>query len=81
MWALDVSQIVGPSYAIERIEPPRGPISGKCPIKVFGKGFHDSAKRWRLLFKIGNKWEEADITTVIWESDTEFEVMTPSFRK
>jgi hypothetical protein len=48
---------------------------------VFGKGFHDSAKRWRLLFKIGNKWEEADLSTVIWESDTEFEVMTPNFRK
>jgi len=34
MWALDVSQIVGPSYSIERIEPARGPISGKIPVIV-----------------------------------------------
>ena len=34
MWALDVSQIVGPSYSIERIEPAHGPISGKILVIV-----------------------------------------------
>jgi len=81
MWALDVSQIVGPSYSIERIEPCRGPISGLIPITVYGKGFHEGPRRWRLLFKVGNKWEEADPNSVQRISNTELEVQTPIFRK
>jgi hypothetical protein len=79
MWALDVSQIVGPSYSIERIEPARGPISGKIPVIVYGKGFHEGPRKWRLLFKVGNKWEEASEVSRI--SNTELEVLTPNFRK
>lgn len=79
IWALDVSQIVGPSYSIERIEPARGPISGKIPVIVYGKGFHEGPRKWRLLFKVGNKWEEAAEVNRI--SNTELEVLTPNFRK
>lgn len=54
LWALDVSQIVGPSYSIERIEPNMGPISGGADISVFGKGFHNEGVQYKLHFKINN---------------------------
>jgi len=34
-----------------------GPISGGTKITVIGKGFH-KGEGYKLLFKIGNKWEE-----------------------
>lgn len=37
--------------------------------------------RYRLLFKVGNKWEEADPSNVQWVSNTEFKTKTPNFRK
>jgi len=77
VWALDVSQIVGPSYSIERIEPNMGPISGNTKITIIGKGFHKH-EGYKLLFKIGNKWEEVIGEKV---SLTEFCAYTPNFRK
>lgn len=81
LWSLDVSQVVGPSYSIEKIEPNMGPISGNTEITVYGKGFHEPTMRYRLLFKVGNKWEEADPSNVQWVSNTEFKTKTPNFRK
>jgi len=81
LWALDVSQVVGPNYSIERIEPNMGPISGNTQISVFGKGFHEASSKYRLLFKVGNKWEEADPGNVQWSDKTEICTLTPSFRK
>ena len=40
IWALDVSQIVGPSYSIERIEPSRGLLSSKILVMVYDNGFN-----------------------------------------
>lgn len=42
MWALNVSSITGPPYAIFSIKPSLGPITGKTKITVIGDGFKDS---------------------------------------
>jgi len=58
-----------------------GPISGNTEITVYGKGFHEQNAKYRLLFKVGNKWEEADSTNVVYVNNTEFKTRTPNFRK
>ncbi len=42
MWALNVSSITGPPYAIFSIKPSLGPITGKTKVTVIGDGFKDS---------------------------------------
>jgi len=81
LWSLDVSSIVGPSYSIEKIEPNMGPLSGNTLISVFGKGYHENTSKYRVLFKIGSRWEEADTGRVEWMSKNEFTTYTPNFRK
>ena len=39
LYTLDVSKVVGPSYAITSIDPPLGQISGGVPITITGVGF------------------------------------------
>lgn len=41
MWSLNVSKIVGPSYAITSIDPPLGQLSGGVPVNIRGVGFKD----------------------------------------
>ena len=33
---------VGPSYAVQSIEPLVGPVTGNTPIRIYGLGFFDS---------------------------------------
>lgn len=42
MWALNVSSVTGPPYAIFSIKPSLGPITGKTKVTVIGDGFKDS---------------------------------------
>lgn len=39
MWALNVSTITGPPYAIFGIKPNLGPLTGKTKVKINGEGF------------------------------------------
>ncbi|CAK9103509.1 Dynein alpha chain [Durusdinium trenchii] len=38
-WQIDVSSIVGPPYAIVKVEPSLGPVSGSQKVQIFGVGF------------------------------------------
>lgn len=58
-----------------------GPLSGNSRITVFGKGFHEGTSKYRVLFKIGSRWEEADSTKVEWQNQNEFVTYSPNFRK
>jgi hypothetical protein len=49
-----------------------GPISGNTKITVFGKGFHEGTSKYRVLFKVGSRWEESDCTRVEWTNQNEF---------
>jgi len=42
VWQINVSSIVGPPYAILRVEPPLGPVTGNMKITVYGVGFHST---------------------------------------
>lgn len=39
VWQINVSSIVGPPYAISKVEPPLGPVTGNMKITVYGIGF------------------------------------------
>jgi dynein heavy chain len=39
VWQINVSSIVGPPYAILKVEPPLGPVTGNMKITVHGVGF------------------------------------------
>lgn len=43
IWALSVSLITGPPYAIYDITPNLGPLTGKTKVVIKGDGFKDSA--------------------------------------
>jgi len=82
LWALNVSKIVGPSYAITEIEPNLGQLSGKVPATIRGIGFKDS--NIKVIFtcgrtpvdSVGKQSIEVNGTFV---SDTELTCETPSF--
>lgn len=42
--ALKVSKIVGPPYAVERVEPCLGPVTGMTKIIIHGVGFFDTSE-------------------------------------
>lgn len=42
MWCLPVGNITGPPYAIEKIKPTVGPVTGKTKLQIFGAGFKES---------------------------------------
>lgn len=42
LYALNVSKIVGPSYAVTSIEPSLGQLSGNVTISIYGVGFKDA---------------------------------------
>lgn len=39
MWCLNTSKITGPKYAIDKIKPTRGAITGKTKVVIKGVGF------------------------------------------
>jgi dynein heavy chain len=42
LWSLNVSTITGPPYAIFKLKPALGPLTGKTKIKIEGDGFKDT---------------------------------------
>jgi len=42
VWQINVSSIVGPPYAITKVEPPLGPVTGNMKVTVYGVGFQST---------------------------------------
>ena len=83
LYTLDVSKIVGPSYAITSIDPPLGQISGGVPITITGVGFKSGS--CTIYFTpgnvpaIGNASKNAPSVQGEVKSDTELTALTPDF--
>ena len=83
LYALDVSKIVGPSYAITDIDPPLGQISGGVPITIKGVGFKEM--NIKVYFTSGNQPSESVSKNAVdvpgqFVSETEMTALTPDFR-
>jgi hypothetical protein len=82
IYALAVSKIVGPSYAITDIDPPLGQLSGGIPITITGVGFKDS--NIKVYFTAGDTRAEIPGRNSVdvagnFVSETELTAVTPSF--
>lgn len=83
LYTLDVSKIVGPSYAITSIDPPLGQISGGVPITITGVGFKSGS--CTVYFTPGNQpavgtaSKSAPCVQGEVKSDTELTALTPDF--
>ena len=84
MYALAVSKIVGPSYAITDIDPPLGQLSGGIPITITGCGFKDS--NIKVYFTAGEQRAEVPGRNSVdvagtFVSETELTAVTPGFEQ
>jgi len=83
LYTLDVSKIVGPSYAITGIDPPLGQISGGVPIKITGVGFTQMS--CTIYFTpgtvpaVGQASKSAPCVSGTFVSETELTALTPDF--
>jgi hypothetical protein len=82
MWSLNVSKIVGPSYAITSIDPPLGQLSGGVPVNIRGVGFKDQNikiyfTQGKIPTDIPGKNTVESVGTFV--SETEVTALTPSF--
>lgn len=82
MYALNVSKIIGPPYAITGSEPDMSQLTGGVKVKIYGRGFKEFGPK--VLFTCGSKpidtsgrmTREVSATYI---SDTEIECLTPNF--
>ena len=82
LYTLDVSKIVGPSYAITGIDPPLGQISGGVPITITGVGF--TQMTCTIYFTPGNQpvvnpSKTAPIAMGEYVNETTLTALTPDF--
>jgi len=82
MWTLNVSKIVGPSYAITAIDPPLGQLSGGVPVNIRGVGFKD--QNIKVYFTCGKQPTDVPGKLTVesagtFVSETEVTALTPSF--
>eukprot|EP00930_Biecheleria_cincta_P103951 TRINITY_DN9605_c0_g4_i1.p1 TRINITY_DN9605_c0_g4~~TRINITY_DN9605_c0_g4_i1.p1 ORF type:complete len:4232 (-),score=759.91 TRINITY_DN9605_c0_g4_i1:457-13152(-) len=76
-WQISVSSIVGPPYAIVRVEPPLGPVTGGQKVKIYGIGFSSTPGSAVVRFSAaGNRHSVEAQGTVV--SDELVECVTPS---
>lgn len=54
MWALNVSTITGPPYAIFSVKPKLGPLTGKTKVQIFGDQFRNT-QNIAVRFSAGGK--------------------------
>lgn len=81
-YALNVSKVVGPSYAITHIEPPLGQLSGNVPVTIKGVGFKDA--NIKVYFTCGKNPVDVPSkmsveATGTYVSETELTCVTPSY--
>jgi dynein heavy chain len=82
IYALAVSKVVGPSYAITDVDPPLGQLSGNVPITIKGVGFKDS--NIKVYFTASDTRAEVPSKNSIdvvgnFVSETEITALTPAF--
>lgn len=83
MYSLNVSKIVGPSYAITEIIPSLGQLSGKVPVTIKGCGFNDG--NIQVIFTVGKtavdtiSSKNSCQTNATFENETTITAETPSF--
>lgn len=84
LYALNVSKIVGPSYAITEIDPPLGQLSGNVPVVIKGVGFKDA--NIKVIFTCGKN--PVDVPSKLsvevpgtYVSETEIHCITASFEQ
>jgi len=83
MYSLNVSKIVGPSYAITEIIPSLGQLSGKVPVTIKGCGFNDG--NIQVIFTVGKiavdsiSNKNSCQTNATFENETTITAETPSF--
>jgi hypothetical protein len=83
LYSINVSKIVGPSYAITHTEPRLGQVSGGTKLKIQGQGFKDH--NIKVMFTVGNQPVDtvsARVTrdvSATFISETEIECLTPNF--
>eukprot|EP00931_Biecheleriopsis_adriatica_P101533 TRINITY_DN7664_c0_g1_i1.p1 TRINITY_DN7664_c0_g1~~TRINITY_DN7664_c0_g1_i1.p1 ORF type:complete len:4295 (+),score=1011.97 TRINITY_DN7664_c0_g1_i1:399-12887(+) len=76
-WQINVSSIVGPPYAIERVEPSLGPVSGNQKVRIYGVGFSSTPGSATVRFSAaGNRQPVEAQGTVV--HDELIECLTPS---
>ena len=82
MYALNVSKIIGPPYAITGSDPDMSQLTGGVKVRIFGRGFKEFGPK--VLFTSGERpidyagrnTREVSATYI---SDTEIECLTPNF--
>jgi hypothetical protein len=82
LYALNVSKIVGPLYAITDIVPNLGQLSGNVQVSIKGVGFTDS--NIKVIFTCGKNPVDSLSKTSLevtgtYVSDTEISCITPSY--
>lgn len=83
LYSLNVSKIVGPSYAITASEPQLGQVSGGTKLRIQGQGFKEP--NIKVMFTVGNvpfDTVSARVTrevTAEYISDSEIECLSPNF--
>jgi dynein heavy chain len=75
VWQINVSSIVGPPYAILKVDPPLGPVTGQMKVKVYGVGFQSTNGMVNVEFAAG-KFNATTQGNVI--SDEVIECLTPN---
>lgn len=82
LYALQVSKIVGPSYAVTEVDPPLGQLSGNVPITIKGCGFKDASIK--VYFTCGKTPVDVPSKMSVeatgnFVSETEITCLTPNF--
>jgi len=84
LYSLNVSKIVGPSYAITGSDPALGQLSGNVPLTITGQGFKDA--NIKVLFTCGSKPVDSSSKMTLevpgtFVSETELQCITPNFEQ
>lgn len=77
MYQINVSTIIGPPYAIYKVKPKLGPLTGKTKITIEGDGFKDS-QNIVVRFATGKFVEEVQ---GIYVDEKTLTCESPSFEK
>ncbi|CAE8608619.1 unnamed protein product [Polarella glacialis] len=76
-WQINVSSIVGPPYAIVKVDPPLGPVSGGQKVRIYGIGFSSTQGMCVVKFSAaGNRHSAEAQGTVV--NDELVECVTPN---
>lgn len=75
VWQINVSSIVGPPYAITKVEPPLGPVTGNMKVTVYGVGFQSTFGMVTVQFATAKHAATSQGNVI---NDTIIECLTPA---